>query len=146
MDSYSERKPLPDGYLTAGDTFSAHNNIRVTALYTDGSAEGELTVTPVSLNPHGIVHGGCLAALADTVGGWAVIGATGRHCVTVNYAFNFLRPAKAGNRKIHCTATPEKLGNTLCVYRIVLTDDAGVEVANGNFTFFLLDGKVPLPE
>ena len=57
------------------DPFSSHNNIRVTATYEDGSGEGELIVTRESLNPHGIVHGGCLAALADSVGGWAAASA-----------------------------------------------------------------------
>lgn len=145
MDSCS-KKQIPAHFLPETDSFSAHNNIRITAVYDDGSAEGDLTVTPQSLNPYGIVHGGCLAALADTVGGWAASTARFRNCVTVNYAFNFLRPAKGSNRKIHCEAVPEKLGSTLCVYRLTLTDDEGVEVANGNFTFFLLDSRPELPE
>lgn len=146
MDSCNNKREIPRQYLPTGDSFSAHNNIRITAVYTDGSAEGELTVTPQSLNPHGIVHGGCLATLADTVGGWAASASRFRNCVTVNYAFNFLRPAKGTNRKIYCEAVPEKLGATLCVYRLTLTDDEGVEVANGNFTFFLMDSRPELPE
>lgn len=145
MASCSDKERLPQAYLPAGDGFASHNHIRVTALYRDGSAEGELTVTPESLNPHGIVHGGGLASLADTVGGWAVGVTTRRKCVTVNYDFHFLRPAKGSNRKIYCTATPEKLGATLCVYRTVLTDDEGLELASGNFTFFLLDEPLTLP-
>lgn len=139
MDSCNNPLPLDYPAAMLSDPYSRHNQIRVTAVYPDGSAEGELTITPESLNPYGIVHGGCLASLADTVAGWAVSVSQGKNTVTVNYAFNFLHPAKGSNRAIHCRAVPEKLGRTLCVYRLVLTDDAGVEVANGNFTFFLLD-------
>ena len=122
--------------LGSADTFSYVNNIRVTKFNDDGSVEGELTVTPQSLNALGIVHGGCMATLADAVAGHAA----DRHgrCVTVNYAFNFLRPAKGTNKKIHCIALPEKVGQTLCIYHISLTDDQGVHVAKGNFTFFRL--------
>ncbi len=137
MDSYSK---LDAERIAHKDAFSAYNNIRVTETREDGTAVGELTVTEHSLNPHGIVHGGCLATLADTVAGWAVAIGTGQASVTVNYGMNFLRPAKGSNKKIVCRAEPEKLGRTLCVYRVTLTDDAGKEVATGNFTFFLTGG------
>ena len=71
MDSCSKTKrAIPDPRKVI-DPFSHRNNILITNLYDDGSVDGELTVTPESLNPHGIVHGGCLATLADTVAGHA---------------------------------------------------------------------------
>ena len=63
MDSSTKKKLLDAEAIARYDPFSSHNNIRVTATYEDGSGEGELIVTRESLNPHGIVHGGCLAAL-----------------------------------------------------------------------------------
>ena len=97
-------------YSNGGEPmFDKYNGISIVAAG-DGWAEGELEVSRHSLNPHGIVHGGALAALADTVAGSGVFFATGHYCVTVNYAFNFLRPAKGTNQKIRCRATPEKLG------------------------------------
>ena len=123
--------------VTAAD-FSSHNGIAVTRVQKDLS-EGELTITPQSLNPLGIVHGGCLAALADTVAGAGVIGNTGRTCVTVNYSFHFLNPASGDGHKIYCRARPQKMGRTLCLYEVSLTDDGGREVATGSFTFFLKD-------
>jgi len=115
--------------------FSAVNNITLTKV-TDDCAEGELAVTVHSLNPHGIVHGGCLATLADTVAG-AAVGAHRGYCVTLNYAMNFLAPA-AGT-KIRCVATPQKVGNTVCVYGCVLTDDQENRVATGSFTFIVVE-------
>ena len=136
MDSCSEiKKPVADRRKVF-DPFSYYSNIRITNVYEDGSVDGELQITPKSLNVHGFVHGGCLATLADTVAGHAAH-LYGK-CVTLNYAFNFLRPAKGENEKIRCLATPEKVGRTLCVYHLSLTDDAGVEIASGSFTFFLL--------
>ncbi|WP_417092246.1 PaaI family thioesterase [Intestinimonas timonensis] len=139
MDSCSKSVPIKEGPARVHDPFSLYNHIRITELYEDGTAVGELTVHPESLNPYGIVHGGCLATLADTVGGTGVFTATGKPCVTVNYAFSFLRPALGSNKKLYCKAVPEKLGHRLCVYRQTITDDNGVEVANGNFTFYLMD-------
>lgn len=117
--------------------FSSYNGITVTQVK-DGVGVGELAITPHSLNPMGIVHGGCLAALADTVAGVAVAVGQRSRCVTVNYSLSFLRPAKGEGKKIVCTATPHKLGHTLCVYGVSLTDDGGKEVASGTFTFFLM--------
>lgn len=139
MDSCSKSVPIKEGPARVHDPFSFYNHIRITELYEDGTAVGELTVHPESLNPYGIVHGGCLATLADAVGGTGVFTATGKPCVTVNYAFSFLRPALGSNKKLYCKAVPEKLGHRLCVYRQTITDDNGVEVANGNFTFYLMD-------
>lgn len=115
--------------------FSTTSNIRVTKVSTD-YAEGELTVTKSSLNPHGIVHGGCLATLADTVGGAAVV-SSGRACVTLNYSMSFLSPAKG--TKIKCVATPRKVGKTVSVIFCELTDDEGNLVATSELTYYLVE-------
>lgn len=119
--------------------FAVYNNIRMTKV-SENYAEGELTVKPESLNYMGVVHGGCLATLADTTAGVAY-SSSGNACVTVNYGLNFLRPAKG--KKIICKATPEKVGRTISVFKIALTDDNGKLVATGDFTFFNM-GKIEL--
>lgn len=115
--------------------FTYHNGIRITRLDLD-YCEGELEITPECLNPLGIVHGGCLAALADTVGGMAAL-SRGKGTVTVNYGFSFLRQAKG--TKIKCVATPEKVGKSISVFRCTLTDDQDQLVASGQFTFNMID-------
>lgn len=142
MGSCSKRIQIPEKHSLSNDPFSIYNHVKVTGVFEDGSAEGELIIHPDTLNVHGIVHGGALATLADTVGGWAVFFATGKPCVTVNYAFSFLRPALGSNQKLYCRAEPEKLGGHLCVYRQTITDERGKEVAKGNFTFYLLEHPV----
>ncbi|MCD8376283.1 MAG: PaaI family thioesterase [Oscillospiraceae bacterium] len=116
--------------------FSAQCNILVTKL-DDLYAEGELTVTRASMNPQNIVHGGALYTLMDAVSGIAAI-TCGRACVTLNSSASFLRPGR-DTEKIYCVSSPVKVGRTIAVLRAVLTDDAGQELANGTFTYFVLD-------
>lgn len=119
--------------------FSADIHVRIEKIDV-GYAEGVLDVHPENLNLSGIVHGGCLATLADTVAGMGVV-ATGRAVVTVNYGLNFLRPATG--KQIRCIATAEKMGKTLCVMRTDLFNDEDEKVASGNFTFCLMEPLDP---
>lgn len=117
--------------------FSADVHVRIEKIDV-GYAEGVLDVHPINLNLLGIVHGGCLATLADTVAGMGVV-ATGYSVVTVNYGLNFLRPATG--KQIRCIAKAEKMGKTLCVMHVDLYNDSDLEkkVASGNFTFCLME-------
>lgn len=134
MDSCVEQAALCQALMdrmNAPGQFSAEIHVRVTRL-SPGHAEGVLEVHPENLNVLGIVHGGCLATLADTLAGLCVA-ATGCHCVTASYSMNFLRPATG--KKICCAARAEKLGRQISVVRAELTNDAGEPVAVGDFTF-----------
>ena len=113
--------------------FSFENGVLVTDV-TPGRAVGELTVGPNSINPHGKVHGGALATLADTVGGCCAC-SKGGLCVTSSSTMEFLRPADGP--RIFCTATPKKMGYHLSVIQVELTNVSGETVATGTFTFFM---------
>lgn len=113
--------------------FSYENGIIVTHIE-PGLARGELRAGPNSINPHGKIHGGALAALADTVGGCCAC-SKGGSCVTSSSSMEFLRPADGP--VIYCLATPKKLGRRLSVVQVVLTNSQGREVATGTFTFFM---------
>ena len=128
MDFYSK---LLERVNQAG-TFSTNSRICVTRIE-QGCAEGVLHADESSLNPNGIVHGGCLVTLADTVCGTAAF-TTGHMCVTLDCSMQYLAPASGA--RITCTATPRKLGKTVLVYEAVLTDDTGRTVATGVYTFF----------
>lgn len=134
MDSCAEQAALCQALMdrmNAPGQFSAEIHIRITQV-APGHAEGVLDVHPENLNLLGIVHGGCLATLADTVAGLC-IAATGSSCVTASYSMNFLRPA--AGKQIFCVAQAEKMGRHICVIRAKLADDAGEPVAAGDFTF-----------
>lgn len=135
MDSYSELLSRVNGK----DPFSSANHIRVTKIQA-GQAEGVLEVGPDSLNPLGIVHGGALVTLADTVAGTAVV-SLGLACVTLDCTMHYLSPGTG--KCITCLATPKKTGKTILVYDTLLTDEQGATVATGTYTFFV-KGKIDL--
>lgn len=120
-------------YINTARGFASHTGVRVTKV-APHYCEGELTITPDVCNYLGIVHGGCLATLADTVAGIAAC-STGQGTVTVNYGFSFLRPATG--TVIRCVAEPEKAGRRISVFRCSLTNDQGELVASGQFTFHM---------
>jgi len=124
--------------VNEGTTFAPHNHINLTKVAQD-FAQGELTITPESLNPMGIVHGGCTATLADTVAGTAVL-TRGKRCVTLTSTLNYQRPGTGS--VLQCAATVRKAGGTIAVCDISITDDAGLEVASGCFTFFMKDEPI----
>jgi acyl-CoA thioesterase len=123
--------------VNAPHQFSYENGIVITRVE-PGLAEGVLHVGPNSYNPHGRVHGGALVTLADTVGGSCAC-SNGGSCVTSGCSMEFLRPA--GGSAIYCKATPKKLGRSLSVIAVELSDDEGKVVATGTYTFFMFSGE-----
>ncbi len=112
--------------------FSYENGIELTHVE-PGLARGVLHAGPNSVNPHGMIHGGAMATLADTVGGCCAC-SRGGSCVTTSSSMEFLRPAYGD---LYCEATPKKLGRKLSVVQVAITDGAGKTVATGTFTFFM---------
>lgn len=122
------------------ELFSGYNGIQVTEIR-EHYAEGVLTMSPQSMNPRGIVHGGCLSTLMDTVAGIAAC-TDGRGCVTLNCTVSYLRSAQ-GAGQVRCTVKPVKVGRTIAVYEAQCLGEDGRQVATGTYTFFL---KELLPE
>lgn len=73
-------------------------NIELTGL---GKGEScvEITVLPHHLNPHGTLHGGIIATMADIAMGVAVR-TTGKSGMTINLNTNFIATALLGERVI----------------------------------------------
>lgn len=95
-------------------------------------AEGIMHVTPDLLNPYGIVHGGCLSTLADTVSGHNVI-AAGRLCVTLNSSMNFLHAADC--KQVRCHSRIRKLGKRISVVDVEQWDERGNLLTTASYTF-----------
>lgn len=117
--------------------FSYENGIIVTKVE-PGYAEGILTIGPDSFNPYGIVHGGAMNTLIDTVAGCCAC-SKGGGCVTSNCSMEFLRAASG--KQLKCVATPKKMGRTLSVIQAVVTNDDDKVVATGTYTFFMYPAK-----
>ena len=141
MASYSEQYREMLDKVNSGPYFGPRSGAVVTAAG-GGEAEGELILRPESRNPMGVVHGGALFTLADTVAGTAAF-TTGRNCVTLDSSMQFLAAARGD--KVRCVAKPKKAGRTIMVYEISITDSEERLVATGIFTFFAT-GEHKLPE
>ena len=143
MDSCSKRDY--SGMLNkvnSGPYFGPKSGAKVTAIHDDHSAEGEMEIRTDTQNPMGVVHGGALFTLADTVAGTAAF-TTGRTCVTLDSSMQFLSAARGD--KVFCVATPKKVGRIILVYDISITDSEDRLVATGIFTFYAT-GEYQPPE
>ena len=108
-----------------GDGLS--NLIGIEYLDSDGErARGRLEVTPKVLQPFGIVHGGALAALAESLCSRATFEQVAAHgMVAMGQANNasFLRPISSGH--VNAEAVARHRGRTTWVWDVELTDDDG---------------------
>jgi acyl-CoA thioesterase len=103
----------------------------------DGRSRSELVIAPEHLNPHGVVHGAVLFALADTGMGAALYPslAEGESCATIELKLNFFRPATQGT--LVCDSTVVNRGRTIAnLESRILLGDRLVATANGNFAVF----------
>ena len=91
------------------------------------------------LNPHNVVHGAILYAMADTGMGAALYPtlAHGEICATIQITMNYFRPVPAG--LITCTTEVVNRGRTVAnLESRLFVGDALVASANGNYSIFRL--------
>lgn len=103
----------------------------------NGSFIAEVDITEGHLNPYGMVHGGMLYALADSVVGLAVRALGNKKAVTLNADFNYLSNVSSG--KIIATAEKIRAGRTIAVMNSEVRSETGKLLATGTFTYYLLD-------
>lgn len=87
---------------------------------------------------HRVVHGGVVATLADTAGGFAAFLAApeGSLVATIEMKINFLEPV--GEGEIKADARVLRLGKTTCVVDCDVTDQTGRLVSKALMTFSVL--------
>ena len=86
---------------------------------------GSLAWSPERCTSSGVMHGGVIMSLADTVGAvcaWLNL-PPGANTATVESATNFFRGVRAGT--LHATARPLHVGRSFIAVRTELTDDEG---------------------
>ena len=84
---------------------------------------GSLPWSPERCTTNGVMHGGAVMSLADTVGAICAILnlPAGAGTATVQSATNFFRGVREGT--LHATARPLHVGRSFIVVRTDLTDD-----------------------
>ena len=119
--------------------FSTLMGVEVTDA-TPEQVRGTLTVRDDLCTTGGILHGGAIMALADSLGAIAAFlnlpeGAAGT--TTIESKTNFLGPAPAGTRVVAET-TPVKVGRRLSILQTDVRDEAGKHVARVTQTQLVL--------
>ena len=99
------------------------------------------TVKPELLNSHGSLHGGVAASLADVAVGVAIHHQLkGKRPVsTVELKVNYLRPVREG--VLYARAHVLRIGSTLCVGRVDLTDGNYNAVGTAIVTYIFVDAR-----
>jgi 1,4-dihydroxy-2-naphthoyl-CoA hydrolase len=106
-----------------------------------GEVRGRLGWSPERCTAGGVLHGGALMALADSVGGiCAYLNlASGAQTATVNSSATFMRAVREG--EVTAVARPLHAGRTVIVVQTDLADDAGRRVAQVTQTQSVLGGR-----
>ena len=102
-----------------------------------GFSRLSLAVTDDHLNPHNVVHGAVLYALADTGMGSALYPtlADGEICATIEIKINYFKPVTGG--RLSCTTEILNRGKSVAnLESRVFLGDALVALANGNYAIF----------
>ncbi|HMA07960.1 MAG TPA: PaaI family thioesterase [Ramlibacter sp.] len=102
-----------------------------------GFSRLSLVVTNDHLNPHAVVHGAVVYAMADTGMGAALYPtlAQGEICATIEIKINYFKPITAG--RLTCTTEIVNRGKTVAnLESRVFLEQALVAQANGNYAIF----------
>ena len=106
----------------------------------EGYAKGELSLRNEHQNIVDSVHGGCIFALADTIGGSAA-SSHGMYVTTISGNINYLLPALNIERLI-AYAREIKYGKRICVYSIDIEDEKGNLLAQSTFSYFNMNKPI----
>jgi acyl-CoA thioesterase len=93
------------------------------------------------LNSYGALHGGVTASLSDAAVGLAIhyVSAGGRPISTVDLKVNYFLPVREG--VLLARARLLRMGSTLCVGRVDLTNAQGDAVGMATATYVFLDAR-----
>ena len=138
------RASKPSEYLAASDVqerIRTSNTAKQLGFVIDKAGRGKVTlrmpVKALHKQVYGVVHGGVLAALADTAGGLATYMACprGTRVATVEMKINFLEAVEAGT--VFAEAEVVRRGRHIAVVDCDVRDDRGRLVAKALMTFFV---------
>jgi uncharacterized protein (TIGR00369 family) len=119
--------------FTATMPFVHHCGIAITSATRD-EVKGSLAWRAELCTAAGVIHGGALMTLADSLGATCAFLnlPEGAMTSTIESKTNFFRPVTRG--AVHGTTTPLHVGRTTIVVQTDLRDDAGKRVALGTQT------------
>ncbi len=123
------------------NTMARHLDIEFTEIG-GNYLKATMPVCPKTHQPHGLLHGGASAALAETIGSvasWLSIDRTKQMCVGIEINCNHLRAKQSG--VVTATAEPLHLGATTHVWDIKIRDEKEKLVCVSRLTVAILKKK-----
>jgi uncharacterized protein (TIGR00369 family) len=122
--------------------FNSLLGIKLTRTHSDGVTI-ECALRHELTNSAGVAHGGVAAAIADVAVGMALNRHFGgkRPITTVEMKINYFLPATEGH--IFARSRLLRIGSTLCVGSVDLTNTEGKELGTALVTYMLLDARKP---
>lgn len=130
-------------YRNKYNRFAMILGARVTDMQ-EGYAKCEMPVKKDFYNPNNSVHGGVIFSIADIAAG-AAAASYGMRMTTMDASLSFLAPALT-SKMLYGEGREIKRGKSVCVYDVWITDDQGVLIAKGTYTFFSLNTPITLDE
>lgn len=104
----------------------------------------EVTMPPKRelIQEHGVVHGGMLAALADTAAVYLIHPYLGAQelMASIEFKVNFLKAAFPDRGYLVATATPVRVGRRVAVCESTVTQDGDV-ILKGLFTYMRFEAR-----
>lgn len=111
-------------------------NHRMGITVTEASPERVVATMPVEGNtqPYGLLHGGASVVLAESLGSIGSAIHAGPNRIVVGTDINATHHRAARSGLVTGVATPISLGNTLCSWEVVVTDEDGRRVCTSRIT------------
>jgi uncharacterized protein (TIGR00369 family) len=122
--------------------FNTLLGMKLTRTHSDGVTI-ECALRHELTNSAGVAHGGVAAAIADVAVGMALNRHFGgkRPITTVEMKINYFLPATDGH--IFARSRLLRIGSTLCVGSVDLTNTEGKQLGTALVTYMLLDARKP---
>jgi 1,4-dihydroxy-2-naphthoyl-CoA hydrolase len=138
-ESSSARPPTPADLL-ASMPYASALGVTLDEL-TPQLVRGSLGWSPERCTASGLMHGGAVMSLADTIGAVCALLnlPAGAGTATVDSATNFFRAVREGT--LHAAARPLHVGRSFIVVRTELADDAGRPVGQTTQTQAVLAAR-----
>lgn len=100
-----------------------------------GCVKMSVEVTPQTTNPYGMIHGGVLFMLADSVAGLTGI-SLGKKVVTHSSNIFFIKSTRSGY--VHAQPRIIHNGRSTILLEVDMTDDDGTLICKATFTMFVI--------
>lgn len=141
MEIYNNIK-LDDNLPLGAKNFiknASHRNMSLESLLVEEAKPGfikmSVEVNPQTSNPYGMIHGGVLFTLADSVAGLTCI-TLNKKVVTLSSNIHYIRSAKSG--RVHASPRILHNGRTTVLLEVDMVDDASNLISKASFNMFVI--------